>query len=380
VERHDGAGPAAKGSPTIDYTIVNPAHLSRDLAEAICQQCHVSPSLAVAARGRKLADFRPGLRLQDFWHVYIPEGADQTMTVTGHVEQMHLSRCYQKSSTLTCMTCHDPHDEPRPEKQVAYYRSICLGCHMPERCTVDARRRQKESPDNDCVHCHMPRSPTEIPHLAFTHHRIGIHDRPPAGGKHPSAATRLRPFLDLSHLSDIDRKRSLGLGYMALSLREKDSAVVAQHQKQALKLLSEVREAGLREPLLDASLAQLCFDLGSGDALSYAESALGSQGLAGQDRCNALQVLAEEQIRQGYHAGALEPLRELMRLRRHPLDSLHLATCQKALGDESIADESLERAVGINPRLWNVHRHLAQRYALRGDAGRSDWHQRRALP
>src|SRR5262249_11141430 len=54
----------------IDNTIVNPAHLTRDLAEAICQQCHLQSSAMALARGRKLTDYRPGLPWQEFKHDY----------------------------------------------------------------------------------------------------------------------------------------------------------------------------------------------------------------------------------------------------------------------------------------------------------------------
>src|SRR5206468_2420947 len=57
VERH---GPQAK-LPDLgqqpDHTIVNPAHLSRSLAEAICQDCHLSGSASILMRGRKFDDF-----------------------------------------------------------------------------------------------------------------------------------------------------------------------------------------------------------------------------------------------------------------------------------------------------------------------------------
>jgi predicted CXXCH cytochrome family protein len=150
VERHRSRERTARrATAQADYTIVNPTRLSRELAEAVCQQCHLRPTAVVIARGRKLVDFRPGLPLQDFRQPFMLEGTDSSMTVTGHVEQMHLSRCYQKSSTLTCLTCHDPHGEPGPEQRLAHYQSACLGCHAPQRCTGSAARRARESPEND---------------------------------------------------------------------------------------------------------------------------------------------------------------------------------------------------------------------------------------
>src|SRR5262249_46486789 len=69
VERHTGPdGGAAKPPTGTDNTIVNPAHLPRELAEAVCQQCHLRGSATVPAPGSKQSDFRPGLPLQRFRH------------------------------------------------------------------------------------------------------------------------------------------------------------------------------------------------------------------------------------------------------------------------------------------------------------------------
>src|SRR5262249_51427449 len=107
VEAQEGKTPTKERSKdAIDYTIVNPRRLPRELAEGVCQQCHLRTSAPVIARGRKPNDFRPALPLSDYRQDYSLESPDATMTVTGHVEQMHLSKCYQKSDTLTCTTCH----------------------------------------------------------------------------------------------------------------------------------------------------------------------------------------------------------------------------------------------------------------------------------
>jgi hypothetical protein len=37
-------------------------------------------------------------------------------------------------------------------------------------------------------------------------------------------------------------------------------------------------------------------------------------------------------------------------------------------------------AVRINPRLWPVHKHLADFYRRRGDEARAEWHRLRAEP
>ena len=109
VDRHRGRdGPVPTGRADADLTIVNPARLPRELAESVCQQCHLRPAAVVVARGRKPTDFRPGLPISDVLHAYQPDAAGGSMTVVGHVEQLHLSRCYQASDSLTCLTCHSP--------------------------------------------------------------------------------------------------------------------------------------------------------------------------------------------------------------------------------------------------------------------------------
>jgi predicted CXXCH cytochrome family protein len=380
VDRHQQPPAGGRVADTaIDYTIVNPMHLSRDLAEAICQQCHLNSHAVVTLRGRKLADFRPGQHWGDYRQVYVLEGTGESMTVVGHVEQMHLSKCYQSSSTLTCLTCHDPHDEPQPAQRVGYYRDICTRCHESKSCTVDPARRRKESPDNDCVHCHMPRSATDIPHLAFTHHRIGKHG-PPTAASEVGRLPELRPFLDESALSAVDRKLAMGHAYRAFANREKDPERATHYREQAFELLSEVYTVGLRDAELEAGLAQLRFDLKLGDALPLAQSALAHPDLTGQGRVDALFVSAQELGRHGKHADAVDALRELTHLRRYVFDWLFIGDYSKALGDGRASLEAYEMAVRINPRQANAHRYLADQYRQLGDTERAAWHQKRAVP
>jgi hypothetical protein len=368
----------AEPVPRPDHTIVNPARLPRELAESICQQCHLRTTAVVVARGRTASDFRPGLPLQDFLHAFEADAADGSMTVVGHVEQMHRSRCYTASATLTCLTCHDPHNEPQPGERPAHYRAVCLTCHQPDRCTVAPALRQRESPANDCTHCHMPRSPTEIPHLAFTHHRIGVHGRPPEG--RPAADVELRAFHDLSRFAEIDRQRSRGLAFLEAANREPVSARAERYRSRSLDLLLQSRTAGLRDPVQDTALARLAFDTGRGDPLAFADDALALPGLVGQDRCNALFVRADALAGRGDTEAAIATLRTLVTLRRQASDWLLRADCENKLGHEAAGLAALEMAVRINPRLWKVHRHLAETFQRQGNAERAAWHRLRAVP
>jgi hypothetical protein len=265
--------------------------LPRELAEAVCQQCHLRPTAVVLARGRTPTSFRPGLPLEDFLHTYQIDEENAEMSVVGHVEQLHLSKCYQGSKTLTCVTCHDPHGMPEEEEKVEYYRWACLQCHPAADCKVDPVHRARESPQNDCSNCHMPRSPTDIPHLAFSHHRIGIHKASAKTADPPVRVGLLQPFLPISpRVGTIDQMRSLGLAYMEAGNREKDPRRVKVQLDRAFQLLSEVRASGLKDPFVEVGLARLRFDLGTGGVLEHADAALALPGLSARSgawRCSS---------------------------------------------------------------------------------------------
>lgn len=381
LARHSVIGAAWKPADGLDDTIVNPAHLSRTLAEAICQQCHLQSAATVVARGRKPTDFRPGLPLQEFRHDYALETHGAAMTVVGHVEQMHRSRCYQRSETLTCTTCHNPHGEPEFRERVSYYRAVCLDCHALERCQVNPQLRQLESPDNDCIHCHMPRTSTDVPHVAFTDHRIGVH-RPQQTPNTQAApvsarASELRPIQDLSGLGEIDRNRSLGLAYAEFSVLQQDAAQAAAYRARAAQLLGAVRAAGLRDPTVDVMLARLGFDAEL--VRPYIGSA-GSLELTPVDWSAALSIYADACAKQRRCAEAVPVVRQLVRLRRVSNDWQLLAYCEKALGNIQQSVDALEMAVAIDTRLGSVRELLVPYYRQRGDLQRAAWHERRLVP
>jgi len=301
--------------------------------------------------------------------------------VVGHVEQMHLSRCYQGSQTFSCLTCHDPHDEPSPKDREEHYRGVCLKCHDVQRCKVDTAVLRERSPSNDCVRCHMPTSPTEIPHLAFTHHRVGIHDAGKAARRpqEPAFFAELAPVLDLSRLSDADRRRSLGLAYLETANRTRDAGLSERYRARAIEMLSGVREEGLRDGAVDAALARALFDAGRPESADLAESALSHEDLEAQDRCTATFLLAQGLVRQGKRAEAIPLLRRLATMQRRAAPLLMLADCERATGDPAYV-ETLESAVRINPRMWKIHEFLAEHHRDKGDKEKAAYHRKRAVP
>src|SRR5262249_18736153 len=160
-------------------------------------------------------------------------------------------------------------------------------------------------------------APTEIPHLAFTQHRVGIHDlgKPAAtASKGPTRFTPLTPFLDWSGASAVDKQRSLGMAYLAVANMTENPAVADDYRRQALRLMKQVRAAGLRDGALDATLARLLFDVRQYGVVPIAKEALEDKNLDPQERCNALFLVAEGLADAGQRKEALPLLRELITL------------------------------------------------------------------
>ncbi len=188
----------------------------------------------------------------------------------------------------------------------------------------------------------------------------------------------LRPFLDLSRFSDIERRRSLGLGYLDIDSVHPGGAQAAQFRQKALELLTGVRAQGLRDGVLEAALARVHFELGLDGVQQYAESALAYPDLAGQDRANALFLVADAYAAKKRHQDAVQALEELVTLRRESIDWLILADCHQALGNQLAYIEALATAVRIDSRLPHVHRVLGDYYRRQGKTQQAVFHERRA--
>jgi hypothetical protein len=76
-----------------------------------------------------------------------------------HANQVGLlkrSRCFLKSKTMTCSTCHEVHS---PEKAAALYSTKCLDCHKAKDCAKFKTLGVKIA--SNCIDCHMPLQQTQ---------------------------------------------------------------------------------------------------------------------------------------------------------------------------------------------------------------------------
>jgi len=364
VKRHTSGNELDTSDDNYDRTIVNPVHLSRDRAEAVCHQCHLQSQAYVPARSRSLADYRPGLALEDFQHYYRSTNSNEQMKVVGHTEQLLQSPCYQESKTLSCMTCHNPHDRAPANNRTARHRQSCLNCHNSDACHESNANRQQTSPPDNCLACHMPNVPTDTLHVAVTHHRIGIHRDNTNTTAAASNTQDLEPIHDLSRFSQPDQSRSLGLAYLRRVFKLGIASGPESNRlwDKSLKLLLQSQQDGLGDPDVHATLAQLLFQKEPLRAVSYARIALEQPTLNIESRLNALFALASHHHSRKQPKQALAHLDQLTRLRRSASDWELRALCLLQQRDLTAAINALETAIGIDPNLLPARNLLAQLY------------------
>lgn len=337
--------------------IVNPAKLSRELQDAICAQCHLRGDATVFSSGRTAEDCIPGRPLTDVRIDWFLSTGDGEMKVTGHSDQMSASRCWTESRTLTCTSCHAGHaaaDNSISQAEAGtaaalHYRSICLKCHTDEACHATAIARAATVPQDNCVTCHMPQVSTDIPHIAFTHHRIGLHQAKPRAAVDMRAA-ELVPFGEVGGVSAAELQRSHALACAEFAARAPTAELAAEFRERAVRELSAL----MRQPAPDgdaaAALARLQWEQGDmSAAVRLATQALRDSDLSIGGRVNALFVQGDALLQQRRFAEAVPPLRQLTGLRRLSEDWLILGLAEFQSGDRESGLKSVEKAAAIQP-------------------------------
>ena len=197
----------------IDYTIVNPRKLPRDLQMDLCQRCHLQ-GVAVLEEGKTFYDFKPGMPLQDVMQVFLPRytNSHEAFIMASQADRLRLSPCYEQSE-MTCITCHNPHQSVEVTGS-DYYNKKCASCHQNQGCSAPTADLAEQN--NNCVHCHMPPSgSTDIPHVTITDHNIRADNI--RGMRGEEASDPIPAFLGLEILTKSSgTPLEMAKGYLAL--------------------------------------------------------------------------------------------------------------------------------------------------------------------
>ena len=238
--------------------IVNPAKLAPRLAENICMNCHQGGDTRVLQPGKNFIDFRPGQWLFDtavILKMPLQTSDQKEADLLEHYSAMQASRCFRESGgKLGCLTCHDPHVQPRHEEVAGYYRTKCLTCHNVQSCSLPIKVRAALNPPDDCAGCHMQkRSVQQISHSALTNHRIPAREGeaiPPVSQNEIDGLVVVNtPPGRVAKLSKVMLLRAYG----ELSLKSAD------YQRRYLDLLDELSKTQPQDAFVQASLGHKAF-------------------------------------------------------------------------------------------------------------------------
>jgi tetratricopeptide (TPR) repeat protein len=156
------------------HAILHPGTLSRDRLMDVCAQCHGNTRIV----GQPFS-YRPGQPLDTAYRTVQAKYREDD-TTTNQVQYLRESKCFQKNSKMTCITCHDPHVPAAPQ-------TGCMACHTATSCKDQPH--QPEAVRGDCVSCHMPQHIWINSHYYTTkdehylpvgprsEHRIGVYPR-----------------------------------------------------------------------------------------------------------------------------------------------------------------------------------------------------------
>ena len=153
-------------SKYIDYSIVNPAKLNKELQFDICSRCHLQ-GISILKNGKKWNDFKPGEKLNHTMDIFLSKHENnEDFIMASHVDRLKQSSCFTQGD-LTCISCHDPHKSVL-KKSGNFFNNKCNSCHST--CKTNTAE------NIDCISCHMPKSSSiDIPHVTITDHKISVH-------------------------------------------------------------------------------------------------------------------------------------------------------------------------------------------------------------
>jgi len=346
---HVKAATSQKATPeSIRGAIVNPARLSRERQLDVCMLCHLQTTSlrlpdSIRRYNRLPFSYQPGEALEDYMvHLDFP-GTD-TFEIDHAAYRLSKSKCFERSQ-MTCTTCHDPHQVSRGPQAI---EAICRNCHSsahPSSVSIGGK---------SCLDCHMPKRRTEdVVHAVMTDHYI----------------QRRKPASDLLAPREEIHPKNEGpvTVYRAAEVSSADAELYrgvaeAQQRTGTATLQSAIERYHPVQPEFYFELGRAFVKSGEVEkGIHWLDEALRIRG----DFAPALKELGAALSDSGQLSRAAEALEKVTPPDADALTDLAGVYIQQ--GRLDLAEQALQRAIGVNPDLPAAHHLLGLERLRKGD-------------
>jgi predicted CXXCH cytochrome family protein len=414
---HIEAASSGNAAPeAIRRAIVNPAKLDRDRQLEVCMQCHLETTSRMSSRlpryDQRPFSFEPGKNLNDYFTYfdYPPRtGHDDRFEIVSAAYRLRMSACF-RSSQMTCITCHNPHQAPRGQEASQTYNAVCRTCHADT-------HKSEMSAKSDCIGCHMPkRRSDDAVHVVMTDHYIQrlrptrdllaplqeadfvnldtwIGEVVPYNLTQTSSAPDAQLYLDVAQVQD-SADRAPGILRLGQDLAKYqptrpefyyELAEACEKSGRHSEAIQWYDEALRRDPAFRPATDGLAVALiGSGNldrARALLENAVLEKAVtAGRADTVALTDLGNVYLKQGNPDAAQQILTRALNVNPDLPEAqnlLGLALAQKQ--DWPNAEQAFRTAISIQPELAAAHQNLANLLARNGDYQQARYHFEKAI-
>jgi hypothetical protein len=135
--------------------IINPGKLPRERILDLCALCHGGK----LTKTKPSFSFQPGDTLSNYFSPQSPLVNANNIDVHGNqLGLLSFSKCF-KLSNLTCMNCHNIHENENG--QIKVFSQRCMNCHSEGHgkiCKMTASIGPAIT--QNCIDCHMPKQPS----------------------------------------------------------------------------------------------------------------------------------------------------------------------------------------------------------------------------
>jgi Flp pilus assembly protein TadD len=404
---------------TIRRSIVNPARLDPERRLEVCMQCHLESTsfrlpYSITRYDRGVFSYRPGEPLAGYilhFDHAAGTGHDDKFEIAHQAYRLRKSACFQKSAgSLSCTTCHDPHDVPRGASAIKHYVDVCQRCHGAPLEKLAAAGRHTRS--GDCLGCHMPKRRTEdVVHVVMTDHYIqrrkpAVDLLAPLAERRETEQTGYRGEVVLYYPTQLTSVADRELYLAVAQVKQKSNlqkgvalleAAIEKHRPaqpefyfdlaeaysetgQGEKAISLYQQALRLKPDFRPALHQLGVALAKSTQLSRAAEVLESATQFTPVDATMLNDLGLVYRRQGRVADAVAAFQKVVGLDPDmPQAYNNLGGSLTELGDRAAAETAFRAAIRVQPDFAAAHTNLANLIAARGDFRAAEYHFEKAI-